>query len=65
MENEPRRRGGKRPGAGRPPRAEEPSSIQVAIRLTPKEVDDLDRLVASAGTNRAEVVRGLIRDAAG
>lgn len=62
---EPKPSGEKRSHAGRPPRAEEPSSVQVAIRLTPKEVDDLDRLVASAGTNRAEVVRGLIRDAAG
>lgn len=66
MKNERKEgRGGVRAGSGRPPRAGEPSTVQVAVRMTAEEAAELDRLASESNETRAEVVRRLIRDACG
>lgn len=57
-----KKRGGKRDGAGRPCRGDEPASERVVFRITPEERDALLEL-ADDGESHHQAARGIIEGA--
>jgi Ribbon-helix-helix protein, copG family len=53
----PRKRGGKRPGAGRPATGRDPVT---AVRLPPDLLDRLDAIAVDQGVSRSEMMRRIL-----
>ena len=62
MGDQPSKRGGKRPGAGRKPKYQSGNTREISIRLPPAAIEKIDADAARLGISRSEAIaRRLLR----